>query len=82
MANCFYSDYDLKSLLNFDTMTPAFSERLRHWMNEKLGRRMIRHGPLDDYSLAHEIPIKFPIVLFAPNSKPVIALNPADTRGL
>lgn len=74
----FYSDYDLKTVTNFKTGEKAYSENLRRDLNARLGRRLIRHGPLDDYEHSTSIRVKFPLLIFTPDGPPRRIENERD----
>ena len=67
----FFSDYDLFSVRDRHTGQGSFSEALRQEINERLGRRLVRHGPLADYELRANVNIKLPLLIITPDSGPV-----------
>lgn len=63
----FYSDYDLLGLYNASTGLRAYSEWMRQTINARLGRRLVRHGPLDEYEQRAQIQVKFPVIAIHEN---------------
>lgn len=61
-----FSDYDLLAVHNVLSGRAAYSEFFRNQINTRLGRRMVRHGPLMDYEHRRVVGLKFPIVTFTP----------------
>lgn len=76
----FYSDYDMLGLYHAGNGQPAYTEELRYLINSNLGRRLVRHGPLDDYAERAKIKVKFPVLVFFPDQSMREVRSEAELR--
>ncbi|MGE0525638.1 MAG: hypothetical protein AB7G93_07640 [Bdellovibrionales bacterium] len=63
----FYSDHDLFALRWLPSGQRAYSEELRQMINQRHGRRLLRHGPLEEFEERELVKLNFPILAFLPN---------------
>lgn len=61
-GDAYYSDYDLNLVVDAKTGESAYSEELRQELNRRLGGRLVRHPPLEEFEDRQKVGLKFPIV--------------------
>lgn len=77
-----FSDIDLQGVYDAFTGKPKYVTSIREELNNDFGRKLVRHGPLDDYAKRFEVGIKLPLTVYRPRLPSVQVTTLREMRHL